>query len=109
MASDDILCEAADGVLTITLNRPDKLNAFTPGMRDAMIAAFDRADEDDTIRVVIITGSGRGFCAGADLSEGAGRFDVSQRLGPDPPARSITGGRKYGIPAAGSLCAYSPV
>jgi enoyl-CoA hydratase/carnithine racemase len=83
MASDDILCEAAEGVLTITLNRPDKLNAFTPGMRDAMIAAFDRADEDDTIRVVIVTGSGRGFCAGADLSEGAGRFDVSQRLGPD--------------------------
>jgi enoyl-CoA hydratase/carnithine racemase len=81
MASDDILCVASEGVMTITLNRPDKLNAFTPAMRDAMIAAFDRADQDDAVRVVIVTGSGRGFCAGADISDGASRFDVSRRLG----------------------------
>jgi enoyl-CoA hydratase/carnithine racemase len=81
MASDEILCDVAEGVMTITLNRPDKLNAFTPAMRDAMIGAFDRADADDAIRVVIVTGAGRGFCAGADLSQGASRFDVSQRLG----------------------------
>ena len=81
MASDEIFCDVADGVMTITLNRPDKLNAFTPAMRDAMIAAFDRADADDAIRVVIVTGAGRGFCAGADLSQGASRFDVSKRLG----------------------------
>jgi enoyl-CoA hydratase/carnithine racemase len=81
MASDEILCEVADGVMTIALNRPDKLNAFTRPMCDALIAAFDRADADDAIRVVIVTGAGRGYCAGADLSAGASRFDVSQRLG----------------------------
>ena len=81
MASDEVLCDVADGVMTMTLNRPDKLNAFTPAMRDAMIAGFDRADADDAIRVVIVTGAGRGFCAGADLSQGASRFDVSKRLG----------------------------
>jgi enoyl-CoA hydratase/carnithine racemase len=82
MASDQVLCDVADGVMTMTLNRPEKLNAFTPAMREAMIAAFDRADADDAIRVVIVTGAGRGFCAGADLSEGASRFDLSKRLGP---------------------------
>ena len=81
MPSDDILCDVTEGVMTITLNRPDKLNAFTPAMCSAMIAAFDRADADDGIRVVIVTGAGRGFCAGADISEGASRFDVSRRLG----------------------------
>ena len=81
MPSDDILCDVTEGVMTITLNRPDKLNAFTPAMCSAMIAAFDRADDDDAIRVVFVTGAGRGFCAGADISEGASRFDVSRRLG----------------------------
>jgi enoyl-CoA hydratase/carnithine racemase len=81
MASDEVLCDVADGVMTMTLNRPEKLNAFTRAMCDAMIAAFDRADADDAIRVVIVTGAGRGFCAGADLSQGASRFDVSKRFG----------------------------
>jgi enoyl-CoA hydratase/carnithine racemase len=81
MPSDEILSEIADGVMTITLNRPDKLNAFTPGMRDAIIAAFDQADADDAIRVVIVTGNGHGFCAGADISQGASRFDVRGRVG----------------------------
>ena len=81
MASEEVLCEAAEGVMTITLNRPDKLNAFTPAMRDGLITAIDRADADDAVRVVIVTGAGRGFCAGADLSEGGSRFDVSKRLG----------------------------
>lgn len=83
MVSDEVLTAVADGVLTITLNRPDKLNAFTPTMRDGMIAAFDRADADDAVHVVIVTGAGRGFCAGADISAGAGRFDVKSRLGAD--------------------------
>jgi enoyl-CoA hydratase/carnithine racemase len=83
MASDAVLCDVADSVMTITLNRPEKLNAFTPAMRDGLIAAIDRADADDAVRVVIVTGAGRGFCAGADISEGAGRFDVSKRLGTD--------------------------
>ncbi|HXT09417.1 MAG TPA: crotonase/enoyl-CoA hydratase family protein [Roseiarcus sp.] len=81
MASDEVLCDVADGVMTMTLNRPDKLNAFTRPMCEAMIAAFDCADADDAIRVVIVTGAGRGFCAGADLSAGASRFDVSRRFG----------------------------
>ncbi|MGA0594006.1 crotonase/enoyl-CoA hydratase family protein [Enterovirga sp. CN4-39] len=83
MVSDEVLTAVEDGVLTITLNRPDKLNAFTPTMRDGMIAAFDRADADDAVHVVIVTGAGRGFCAGADISAGAGRFDVKSRLGAD--------------------------
>ncbi len=81
MVSDEVVAAVEDGVLTITLNRPDKLNAFTPTMRDGMIAEFDRADKDDTVHVVIVTGAGRGFCAGADISAGASRFDVRSRLG----------------------------
>ena len=107
MPSDDILCDVTEGVMTITLNRPDKLNAFTPAMCSAMIAAFDRADDDDAIRVVFVTGAGRGFCAGADISEGASRFDVSRRLGSAGAARSTTRARRSGIPAAGSPCVFS--
>ena len=68
--------EVADHVATITLNRPDKLNAFTNTMVREMSDAFDRVDADDDVRAVIVTGAGRGFCAGADLSSG-GR-DVRQ-------------------------------
>ena len=62
--------ELADGILTVTLDRPDKLNAFTSQMGQELGAALDRADEDDAVRVVIVTGAGRGFCAGADISNG---------------------------------------
>jgi enoyl-CoA hydratase/carnithine racemase len=62
-------------VLTITLHRPDKLNAFTNTMMRELIDAFDRADADDGVRVIIVTGAGRAFCAGADLSGGSGAFD----------------------------------
>ena len=65
-------------VLTITLDRPDKLNAFTPTMHHELIDAFDRADADDAVRAIIVTGAGRAFCAGADLSSGSGTFDDSQ-------------------------------
>ena len=57
-------------VLTITLNRPDRMNAFTGRMCDELITAFDRADADDTVKVVVVTGAGRAFCAGADLDRG---------------------------------------
>ncbi len=69
-----ILYDVDDRVATITLNRPDKLNAFTGTMMREMIAAFDRADADDGVRAVIVTGSGRAYCAGADLSGGGETF-----------------------------------
>lgn len=69
-----IVYEVSDHVATITLNRPDQLNAFTGVMMREMIAAFDLIDADDDVRVVIVTGAGRGFCAGADLSSGGETF-----------------------------------
>lgn len=81
MATSDISTEVDAGVLTITLDRPDKLNAFTGRMMFELIDAFDRADADDAVRVVVVTGAGRGFCAGADLSGGAGTFDVGAQGG----------------------------
>ena len=79
MAYEQILYEVIEGVLTITLQRPEKLNAFTPTMMRELIDAFDRADADDGVRAVIVTGAGRAFCAGADLSGGGGTFDNPAR------------------------------
>ncbi|MEO0982002.1 MAG: crotonase/enoyl-CoA hydratase family protein [Pseudomonadota bacterium] len=77
---ETILLDKEDGVATITLHRPDKMNAFTGKMMYEMIDAFDQTDADDDVRVVIVTGSGdRAFCAGADLSEGAKTFDYEAR------------------------------
>ncbi|HEV7733898.1 MAG TPA: crotonase/enoyl-CoA hydratase family protein [Candidatus Binatia bacterium] len=78
MSFTEIRYEVADGVLTITLDRPDKLNAFTVTMMQEMLEAFDRADADDGVRAIIVTGAGRGFCAGADLSGGGGTFDYEE-------------------------------
>lgn len=71
----------ADGIATITLDRPDQLNAFNKAMLDDLLAAFDATDADDAVRAVIVTGSGRAFCAGADLSEGGATFDYEKRGG----------------------------
>jgi len=76
---EQIKFDVEDQVLTITMNRPEQLNAFTDQMKNEMIDALDRADADDGIRAVIITGAGRGFCAGADLSGGPTTFDAAQR------------------------------
>ena len=76
-----------DRIATITLNRPDRLNAFTVQMAKEVIAAFDETDNDDAVRAVIVTGAGRGFCAGADLSSGPGTFDAGGRAGDDDPAQ----------------------
>jgi 2-(1,2-epoxy-1,2-dihydrophenyl)acetyl-CoA isomerase len=67
--SEMIIFEAADGVATLTLNRPDKLNAFTVRMHEEIAAVLDQVAQDPTIRALLLTGAGRGFCAGQDLSE----------------------------------------
>ena len=74
MPYEQISVDIEDRILTITLDRPEKLNAFTGTMMEEMIDAFDRADADDDVRAVIVTGRGRGFCAGADLSRGPDTF-----------------------------------
>ena len=72
---ETLLYAVEDGIATITLNRPDKLNAFTARMMKELIDVFDLTDADDAVRVVIVTGAGRAFCAGADLSAGGATFD----------------------------------
>src|SRR3954451_11186694 len=78
---ETLLYAVEDGVATVTLNRPDKLNAFNTQMMKDMIDCFDVTDGDDAVRAVIVTGAGRGFCAGADLSAGAQTFDYESRGG----------------------------
>jgi enoyl-CoA hydratase/carnithine racemase len=73
----EILSDVRDGILELTLNRPEKLNAYTATMGLELADAFQIASLDDDVRVVIVTGAGRGFCAGADISAGAGSFDTS--------------------------------
>jgi len=79
MRYEQILYETDQGVATVTLHRADKLNAFTRQMRDELLDAFGRADDDDTVRAVIVTGAGRAFCAGADLSSGGSTFHYARR------------------------------
>lgn len=86
MAYEEIQYQVADNVATITLSRPDKLNAFTNRMLKEIISAFDETDADDEVRAVIVTGAGRAFCAGADLSGGGETFakggsDVAAKTG----------------------------
>lgn len=78
MSYTQIRYEVEDGILTLTLDRPDKLNAFTRTMLDELLDALDRADADDDVRAIIFTGAGRAFCAGADLSAGAETFDAAR-------------------------------
>lgn len=75
---EQIRYEISDQVLTITLNRPERLNAFTRQMAEELVDAFDHADEDDEVRAVVITGAGRGYCAGADLQAGGATFDYPE-------------------------------
>ena len=79
MDTQEIRYAVKDRVATVTLDRPDKQNAFTRRMRDELTGAFAQADADDEVRVVIVTGAGRAFCAGADLSGGASTFDYAKR------------------------------
>ena len=79
MKYEEIKTSVADRVATITLNRPDKLNAYTARMQEELIDAFAGADQDDEVRAVVVTGAGRAFCAGADLSAGRGTFNFTDR------------------------------
>lgn len=86
MVYEEIIYEVSEQIATITLNRPDKLNSFTNRMLKEIIEAFDESDADDSVRAVIVTGSGRAFCAGADLSGGRETFaqggsDVKAKTG----------------------------
>jgi enoyl-CoA hydratase/carnithine racemase len=98
--AQDVRYEVSDGVATITLNRPDKLNALNAAMFHGLMAAFDAADADDAVRAVVVTGAGRAFCAGADLSGGAATFDYDRHASalyadgePDPEAHRDRGGQ----------------
>ncbi|WP_312008785.1 enoyl-CoA hydratase-related protein [Nocardioides alcanivorans] len=81
-----------DGIATITLNRPDRLNAFTDEMEAELIEAFDRVDADDDVRAVILTGAGRGFCAGMDAVDGGDAFTAWRTSGTAPA------GTQYDVP-----------
>ena len=93
MSFQEIRYEVADRVLTITLDRPDRLNAFTSTMQRELIEAFDRADADDEVRAVIVTGAGRAFCAGADLGGGGDTFDWRDREAGDSGVPRDGGGQ----------------
>ena len=79
MNFETILYDVQDGILTITLNRPERLNAFNNAMRDEVIAALDAADADDEVKAIIFTGAGRAFCAGADLGGGGDTFNYKPK------------------------------
>jgi enoyl-CoA hydratase/carnithine racemase len=92
VAFEQIRYDSVDSVATVTLNRPEKLNAVTSVLLRELIAAFDDADADDTVRAVIVTGAGRAFCAGADLSGGTQTFDRSTRRRPEGDGEHRDGG-----------------
>ncbi len=91
MDYEQIITEVSDGAMTITLNRPERLNAWTAEMCAELKDAFDRSDADDDVRAVIVTGAGRGFCAGADLGAGGETFDYRARGASDPIPRDNGG------------------
>lgn len=83
MTYSQILYDVDGPILHLTLNRPEKLNAFTGTMQSELIDAYERADADDDIRAIVVTGAGRGFCAGADLSRGGSTFEHREDGDPD--------------------------
>jgi enoyl-CoA hydratase/carnithine racemase len=85
MDFNEIRYEVENGTATVTLNRPEQMNAVTATMRKALIEIFGEADRDDDVRVVVVTGAGKAFCAGADLSAGGSRFDYSREEGKEVP------------------------
>ena len=92
MNYEHINCELDGSIMIVTLNRPDKLNAYTGQMGAEIADAFERADGDDNVRAIIVTGAGRAFCAGADVSGGAASFDTSGKHGAGVFASPKAGG-----------------
>ncbi|GAA4553230.1 crotonase/enoyl-CoA hydratase family protein [Pseudonocardia xishanensis] len=82
MAYETLDYTVTDGILTLTLNRPDQLNAFTVTMADELIAAYDRASADDDVAAIVVTGAGRAFCAGMDLSSEGNVFGLDESQHP---------------------------
>ncbi len=103
MSYETVQLAIAEGVATLTLNRPERMNAFTDQMAREMRAAFDETDANDEVRVVIVTGAGRAFCAGADLGSGGATFDFEKRLADRgvqedfDPERARDGGGTVGL------------
>lgn len=93
---ETLIYAVEDGIATVTLNRPEKLNAFNTQMMRELIDVFDLTDADDAVRAVIVTGAGRAFCAGADLSGGGETFDYEKRGGEDRAARTREGVQRDG-------------
>jgi enoyl-CoA hydratase/carnithine racemase len=77
-AERGVLAEEHDGVLVVTLNRPERMNAMDPAMRERLMAVLDEANREDAVRAIVVTGAGRGFCSGADLSGGAAAFTAGR-------------------------------
>ena len=101
---ETLLYDVQDGIATVTLHRPEKMNAFTTQMRDDLVAVFDETDRNDDVRVVIITGAGKAFCAGADRS--AARPSTTTRAA-NRPATSTRSTASTATAAASPRCASS--
>jgi len=82
MAYETLDYSVSDGILTLSLNRPDQLNAFTVTMAHELIDAFDRASDDDAVRAIVVTGKGKAFCAGMDLSKEGNVFGLDETMRP---------------------------
>ena len=82
MSYETIDYSVADGILTLTLDRPEQLNAFTVTMSDELLDAYDRADRDDDVAAIVVTGAGRAFCAGMDLTGEGNVFGLDESMRP---------------------------